>query len=82
LGPAIYRKFGPPADPGLVLFLGLGLLEVSGHADGPVGHPVMTWIQVRDVHAGHARLAAAVVFIIRGPTARPRGLTDMWVQDP
>ena len=32
LGLAIYREFGPPGDPGLVFFLGQGLLEVSGHA--------------------------------------------------
>ena len=35
LGLAIYRQFGPPDDPGLVFFLGQGLLEVSGHAAGP-----------------------------------------------
>ena len=29
---AIYREFGPPDDPGLVFFLGLGFLKVSGHA--------------------------------------------------
>ena len=36
LGLAVYREFGPPDDPGLV-FLGQGLLEVSGHAAGPPG---------------------------------------------
>ena len=41
LGLAIYREFGPPDDPGLVFFLGQGLLEVSGHAAGPPGHSVM-----------------------------------------
>jgi catechol 2,3-dioxygenase-like lactoylglutathione lyase family enzyme len=35
LGLAIYREFGPPNDPGVVFFLGPGLLEVSGRADGP-----------------------------------------------
>ena len=59
LGLAIYREFGPPDDPGVVFFLGHGLLEVSGHAAGPAGHSVMIWIQVRDVHAEDARLAAA-----------------------
>jgi hypothetical protein len=54
LGLAICREFGPPDDPGLVFFLGQGLLEVSGHAAGPAGSLVMIWIQVRDVHAGHA----------------------------
>jgi hypothetical protein len=42
----------------------------------------MMWIQVRDVHAGHARLAAAAVPIIRGPATEPWGLIEMWIQDP
>jgi hypothetical protein len=54
LGLAIYREFGPPDDPGVVFFLGPGLLEVSGHTVGPAGHLVMIWIQVRDVQAEHA----------------------------
>ena len=82
LGLAIYREFGPPDDPGMVFFLGQGLLEVSGHAAGPAGHSVMIWIQVRDVRAEHARLAAAGVLVIREPTAEPWGLTEMWIQDP
>ena len=49
LGLAIHREFGPPDDPGVVFFLGPGLLEVSGHAAGPAGRSVMIWIQVRDV---------------------------------
>src|SRR5689334_18585908 len=36
-GLPVYREFGPPDDPGLVFFLGRGLLEVSGHAAGPPG---------------------------------------------
>ena len=82
LGLAIYREFGPPDDPGLVFVLGQGLLEVSGHAAGPPGRSVLIWIQVRDVHAEHARLAAAGVPIIRGPATEPWGLTEMWIQDP
>src|SRR5262249_10190883 len=82
LGLAIYREFGPPDDPGVVFFLGPGLLEVSGHAAGPPGHSVMIWIQVRDVRAEHARLAAAGGPIIRGPATEPWGLTEMWIQDP
>ncbi len=82
LGLAIYREFGPPDDPGVVFFLGPGLLEVSGHPAGPPGHSVMIWIQVRDVHAGHARLAAAAVPITREPATEPWGLTEMWTQDP
>jgi len=82
LGLAIYRGFGPPDDPGVVFFLGPGLLEVSGHLVGPAGHSVMIWIQVRDGHAEHARLAAAGVPIVRGPVTEPWGLTEMWIQDP
>jgi catechol 2,3-dioxygenase-like lactoylglutathione lyase family enzyme len=82
LGLAIYREFGAADDPGVVFFLGPGLLEVSGHPAGPPGHSVMIWIQVRDVHAEHARLAAAGVPIIRGPATEPWGLIEMWVQDP
>ena len=82
LGLAIYREFGPPDNPGVVFFLGPGLLEVSGHTAGPPGHSVMIWIQVRDVRAEHARPAAAGVPIIRGPATEPWGLTEMWIQDP
>jgi predicted enzyme related to lactoylglutathione lyase len=82
LGLAIYREFGPPDDPGMMFFLGPGLLEVSGHAAGPAGHSVMIWIQVRDVHAELARLAAAGVPITRGPATEPWGLIEMWIQDP
>jgi Glyoxalase/Bleomycin resistance protein/Dioxygenase superfamily len=42
----------------------------------------MIWIQVRDVHAEHARLAAAGVPIVREPVAEPRDLIEMWIEDP
>jgi catechol 2,3-dioxygenase-like lactoylglutathione lyase family enzyme len=82
LGLAIYREFGPPGDPGVVFFLGPELLEVSGHTAGPAGRSVMIWLQVRDVHAEHARLTAAGAPIIREPVTEPWGLTEMWIQDP
>src|SRR5580704_8320018 len=54
LGLAVYREFGPPAAPGLVFFLGPGLLEVAGSADpGAPESGLMLWLQVRDVHAEH-----------------------------
>ncbi len=71
LGLAIYREFGPPDDPGVVFFLGPGLPGVSGHTAGPAGHSVMIWIQVRDVHAEHARLAAAGMPITGNPQPSP-----------
>jgi catechol 2,3-dioxygenase-like lactoylglutathione lyase family enzyme len=82
LGLAIYREFGPPDDPGLVFFLGQGLLEVSGQAAGPSGGSVMIWIQVRDVHAERAGLAAAGIPIVREPLEESWGLTEMWIEDP
>ena len=82
LGLAVYREFGPPEDPGAVFFLGSGLLEVSGRADGPPGPSVMIWLQVRDVHAEHERLAAVGVRILRAPAVEPWGLTEMWIEDP
>ena len=42
----------------------------------------MIWIQIRDVHAEHARLAAAGVPVIREPVTEPWGLTEMWIEDP
>src|ERR1700730_14739329 len=65
LGLAVYREFGSPADPGVVFFLGPGLLEVAGSADGPPGNSVLIWLQVRDVHAAHERLAAAGARVLR-----------------
>jgi predicted enzyme related to lactoylglutathione lyase len=82
LGLAICREFGPPDDPGVVFFLGQGLLEVSGHAAGPPGRSVLIWIQVRDVRAEHIRLASAGVPVVREPAAVPWGLTEMWIEDP
>ena len=82
LGLAVYREFGPPDDPGVVFFVGPGFLEVSGHAAGPAGRSAMIWIQVRDVRAEHARLAAAGVPVIRAPAAEPWGLIEMSIKDP
>jgi catechol 2,3-dioxygenase-like lactoylglutathione lyase family enzyme len=82
LGLAICREFGAPADPGVVFFLGPGLLEVSGRPPGQPGDSVMIWLQVRDVHAEHERLAAAGVLVLRGPATEPWGLIEMWIEDP
>jgi catechol 2,3-dioxygenase-like lactoylglutathione lyase family enzyme len=82
LGLAVYREFGPPNSPGVVFFLGGGFLEVSGHGDGAPGRSAMIWLQVRDVHAEHARLIEAGVPVLREPVTEPWGLTELWVADP
>lgn len=82
LGLAVYREFGPPDHPGVVFFLGQGLLELSGHAAGPAGRSLMIWIQVRDVREERARLTAAGVPVIREPVTEPWGLVEMWIEDP
>ncbi len=82
LGLAVFREFGPPDDPGMVFFLGPGLLEVSGHPAGPAGGSMMIWLQVRDVHAEHERLAAAGARVLRKPATEPWGLTELWIEDP
>ncbi len=82
LGLAVYREFGSPADPGVVFFLGPGLLEVSGRAAAPAEGPVLIWLQVRDVHAEHDRLAAAGARVLREPVTEPWGLIEMWIEDP
>jgi predicted enzyme related to lactoylglutathione lyase len=40
------------------------------------------WLQVRDVAAEHARLAAAGVPVLREPRLEPWGLVEAWVADP
>lgn len=82
LGLAIYREFGSPDAPGLVFFLGNGLLEVSGPTMNPPGGAIALWMQVRDVHAEHRRLLAAGVSILREPRREAWGLVELWIEDP
>src|ERR1700757_2426588 len=82
LGLAVYREFGPADDPGVVFFLGQGLLEVSGHGAGAGTGPVMIWLQVRDVRAEHARPAAPGGRCPGEPVEEPWGLIEMWIEDP
>jgi len=82
LGLAVHREFGPPDNPGMVFFIGGGLLEVSG-GGAPVGDTTMAlWLQVRDVALEHDRLAAAGVRVLRAPRKEPWGLVEMWIADP
>ena len=81
LGLAVYREFGPPEHPGVVYFLGNGLLEVSGQGEQtPVG--LHLWLQVRNVDHEHDRLASAGVPIVQPPRLQPWGLIEMWIDDP
>ena len=81
LGLAVYREFGPADHPGVVFFLGNGLLEVSGRsADPPQG--LALWLQVRDVATEHDRLSRAGVTIPQPPRLEPWGLVEMWIEDP
>ena len=81
LGLAVYREFGPPEHPGVVFFLGNGLLEVSGPGDEPPRGAAL-WLQVRDVAAEVERLSAAGTTVLRGPRTEPWGLVEAWVTDP
>jgi predicted enzyme related to lactoylglutathione lyase len=81
LGLAVYREFGPPEHPGVVYFLGNGLLEVSGQGSQPPGG-LQLWLQVRDVDAEHDRLVGAGVPIVAPPRLEPWGLVEMWIEDP
>jgi predicted enzyme related to lactoylglutathione lyase len=81
LGLAVYREFGPPERPGVVFYLGNGLLEVSGQsAEPPVG--LALWLQVRNVASEHERLATASVTVTQPPRREPWGLVGMWIADP
>lgn len=82
LGLAIFREFGSHDAPGLVFFLGNGLLEVSGQSTEQQGSALAIWIQVRDVQAEHRRLLEAGVPVIRDPRLEPWGLVEMWIADP
>jgi predicted enzyme related to lactoylglutathione lyase len=81
LGLAVHREFGPPEHPGVVFFLGNGLLEVSGSATNRRAGMAL-WLQVRDVAAEVERLGAAGTTVLRGPQTEPWGLVEAWVADP
>jgi catechol 2,3-dioxygenase-like lactoylglutathione lyase family enzyme len=82
LGLAVHRQFGSPEAPGLVFFLGNGLLEVSGRSSAPPGDALAIWVQVRDVRAEHRRLLDSGVPILREPQLEAWGLLETWVADP
>ena len=85
LGLARYREFGTGGRiTGVVYFLGAGFLEVSSHGEdfGAADGSVRVWLQVRDVDAELARLAAAGATVLEEAADRPWGLREAWVADP
>jgi uncharacterized glyoxalase superfamily protein PhnB len=82
LGLHIFREWGSGTTRGAVFFLGGGLLELSGRDPAPAPGKVGLWLQVRDVDAEHARLAAAGAEVIEVPVDQPWGLREARVADP
>jgi predicted enzyme related to lactoylglutathione lyase len=82
LGLAVYREFGPPDHPGVVFFLGQGLLELSGSSPDGAGPGVSLWMQIRDVAAEEERLRRAGVTVLREARTEPWGLIELWIADP
>ena len=81
LGLATFREFGTPDHPGVVLFLGNGLLELSGSSTEPP-RGLALWLQVRDAAAEQERLAGRGVPVVRQARREPWGLVEAWVTDP
>jgi predicted enzyme related to lactoylglutathione lyase len=82
LGLPIYREFGEGASRGVVFFLGIGFLELSGRSPAPAGPNLALWLQVRDLAATHGHLVSAGVPVLEPPRRRPWGLDEMWIADP
>lgn len=82
LGLAVYREFGTGDSRGVVFFLGGGFLEVSGRGPAPADQKLRLWLQVRDVDATIAEVAAAGAAVTRAPETMPWGLREAWIEDP
>lgn len=82
LGLGVFREFGTAAHPGVVFFLGGGLLELSGASDAGTTAATRLLLQVRDVAAEVARLQDAGVPVLEAPERRPWGLFEATVADP
>ena len=78
LGLHIYREWGS----GTVFFLGGGLLELSRSGGRVTDDKFTLWLQVRDVDAEFARLAADGVEVVEAPVDEPWGLREARLRDP
>ena len=78
------REFGTAAGPGVVFFLGAGLLEITAGGEGRrgVGSGTELWLQVRDVRAVESALADAGVPILESAERKPWGLVELRAEDP
>ena len=82
LGLSVYREYGAGGRiTGVVYFLGGGFLEVTSVPGEPPGS-MRLWLQVADIDAEHARLAAAGVNVTDPPADMPWGLREMSFTDP
>ena len=82
LGLRVYREYGTGADRGVVFFIGGGYLEITGTAPSSDVDKVSLWLQVPDLQAVHADLAAKGVDIVGPPERKAWGLDEMWIRDP
>jgi predicted enzyme related to lactoylglutathione lyase len=83
LGLRIYREYGFGGRiTGVVFFLGGGFLELVSGGSPVTGGRAALWLQVPEVDAEHARLAAAGVEVLSSPVDEPWGLRECWVADP
>ena len=78
LGLHIFREWVT----GTVFYLGGGLLELSRSAGPVTDDKLSLWLQVRDVEAEFARLAAAGVTTVEAPVDQPWGLREARLRDP
>jgi predicted enzyme related to lactoylglutathione lyase len=82
LGLHVFREWGRGETRGAAFFLGGGYLELSGPSPTASHDDVGLWLQVRDVDAEHARLAAGGVDVVEPPVDKPWGLREARFRDP
>ncbi|MPY95039.1 MAG: VOC family protein [Acidimicrobiia bacterium] len=75
IGLNVYREWGV----GVALFIGGGLLELSGR--GTAGATTL-WLQVPSLDGVEAELAAVGVSVRKPTEVMPWGLVELWVEDP
>lgn len=79
---AVAREFGPAEQPGMVFFLGNGLLEVSGRRTPGTPSTLVLWMQVRDVRAELEQLSERGAKVLREARQEDWGLIEAWIEDP